>query len=114
MMNSSTFTRAMDELQTAMFVVPSQVYDLPRFTDIRTLPAGRFREALVRRIGRDVAFREIARCSLSRAGMMRGELARVTGLSDPEAGLGNRALVTEGFATVPAPGTSQLASRRVP
>ena len=33
-----------------------------------------------------------------------GELARVTGLSRPEAGLGNRALVAEGFATTPSRG----------
>jgi hypothetical protein len=37
-----------------------------------------------------------------------GELARVTGLSRPEAGLGNRALVAEGFATMTAPGLYQL------
>ena len=29
----------------------------------------------------------------------RGELARATGISNPEAGLGNWALVDEGFAT---------------
>jgi hypothetical protein len=33
-----------------------------------------------------------------------GELARVTGLSRAEAGLGNRALVAEGAATSPARG----------
>jgi hypothetical protein len=38
-----------------------------------------------------------------------GELARVTGLSRPEAGRGNRALVAEGFATMSAPGFYQLA-----
>jgi DNA-binding PadR family transcriptional regulator len=32
----------------------------------------------------------------------------VTGLSRPEAGRGNRALVAEGFATMPRPGTYQL------
>jgi hypothetical protein len=32
----------------------------------------------------------------------------VTGLSRPEAGLGNRALVKEGFATMLAPGWYQL------
>ena len=37
-----------------------------------------------------------------------GELARVTGLSRPEAGLGNRALVKEGFATMLAPGWYQV------
>lgn len=35
---------------------------------------------------------------------MRGELARVTGLSAPDAGLGNWALVDEDFAVRLAPG----------
>ena len=42
-----------------------------------------------------------------------GELARVTGLSRPEAGLGNRALVAEGYATMPARGEDWLAERPV-
>ena len=37
-----------------------------------------------------------------------GELARVTGLSRSEAGRGNRALVEEGYATMPAPGVYRL------
>jgi hypothetical protein len=37
-----------------------------------------------------------------------GELARVTGLSRPEAGLGNRALVAEGYALSPARGVYHL------
>ena len=37
-----------------------------------------------------------------------GELARITGLSRPEAGLGNRALVAEGLATMPARGVYVL------
>jgi hypothetical protein len=39
-----------------------------------------------------------------------GELARVTGLSRPDAGLGNRALVAEGFATTPARGVYLLSA----
>ena len=38
------------------------------------------------------------------------ELARVIGLSRPEAGLGNRALVAEGFALSPARGVYHLLS----
>ena len=38
-----------------------------------------------------------------------GELARVTGLSRPDAGLGNRALVKAGFAVSPARGVYRLA-----
>ncbi len=55
------------------------------------------------------AVREIARCFLQSAGMTaRGELARVIGLSRPEAGRGNRALVAEGCATMITPGTYAL------
>ena len=41
-----------------------------------------------------------------------GELARVTGLSRPEAGRGNRALVAEGYATLLERGTYRLAANR--
>jgi hypothetical protein len=54
--------------------------------------------------------REIARTFLAGAGMtIPGELARVTGIPRPEAGLGNRALVAEGAATSPARGVYVLA-----
>ena len=99
------FTRALDELQAAMIVVPSAVYYQPKFTYIWELAVGRFPNALRRRVSRDVAVREIARCFLDGAGLtVRGELARVTGLSRPEAGRGNRALVAEGYATMLAAG----------
>ena len=106
-----TFTRALDELQAAMLVIPSEVYYQPKFTYIWTLAVGRFPDELRRRIRRDVALREVARCFLSNAGMtVPGELARVTGLSRPDAGLGNRALVAEGYATTPARGVYVLAA----
>jgi len=107
----ASFTRAMDELQAAMIVVPSEVVYVPRFTYIWTLGAGRFPDGLVRRVKRETALTEIARCFLSGAGMtVPGELARVTGLSRVDAGLGNRALVAEGFATTSARGVYHLAS----
>jgi hypothetical protein len=110
--NRSAFTRAMDELQMAMLVVPSEIFYQPRFTYIWTLGVGRFPEALLRRVNRDTALREIARCFLSGAGMTcRGELARVTGLSRRDAGRGNRALVAEGYATMPAVGEYWLVER---
>ena len=37
----------------------------------------------------------------------------MTGLSRPDAGLGNRALVAEGFAISPAPGVYRLADGRL-
>jgi hypothetical protein len=105
----AAFTRALDELQAAMLVIPSDVVYEP-FTYIWTLGVGRFPDQLRRRISRDVAVREIARCFLTGAGLtIPGELARVTGLSRPEAGRGNRALVAEGFAIMHSPGTYQLA-----
>jgi hypothetical protein len=102
------FGQALDQLQASMLVIPSAVYYEPKFTYIWTLGVGRFPDALRKRVKRDVAVKEIARCFLDNAGLtIPGELARVTGLSRPEAGLANRALVKEGFATMLAPGWYQ-------
>jgi hypothetical protein len=107
------FTRALDELQAAMIVVPSGVFYQPKFTYVWALGVGRFPDALVRRVSRETALREIARCFLAGAGMtIPGELARVAGLTRPEAGLGNRALVAEGYATTSASGVYHLAASR--
>ena len=103
------FNRALDELQAAMIVVPSEVYYQPKFTYIWTLAVGRFPDQLRKRVNRTIALREIARCFLSNATMtIPGELARITGVSRPDAGLGNRALVAEGFATSPSRGVYVL------
>jgi hypothetical protein len=108
-----TFTAALDELQAAMIVVPSQVVYEPKFTYIWELAIGRFPDELMRRVKRADAVREIARCFLNGAGMtVPGELARVTGLSRPEAGLGNRALVAERYADMLAPGVYRICPPR--
>jgi hypothetical protein len=97
-----------------MLVIPGAVFYRPKFTYIWTLGVGRFPDALRRRVNRDSALKEIARCFLAGAGMtVPGELARVTGLSRVEAGRGNRALVAEGYATRLAPGTYQLTNLSV-
>jgi hypothetical protein len=107
----TAFTKALDELQSAMFVVPSQVIYQPKFTYIWTLGVGRFPDALLRPLNPETALREIARCFLSGAGLtIPGELARVTGLPRPDAGRGNRALVAEGYAVTPARGVYRLAA----
>ena len=98
-----------------MLVIPSEVYYQPKFTYIWTLGVRRFPDPLRRRVNRDVALREIARCFLAGAGRtFRGELARVTGLSRSDAGRGNQALVREGFAARLAPGVYELTSRHTP
>jgi hypothetical protein len=105
------FSRALDELQAAMIVVPSEAAYLPKFTYLWTLAIGRFPDLLRQRVTRDDALREIARTFLSGARLtVPGELARVTGLSRPDAGRGNRALVAEGYARMLAMGTYELTS----
>jgi hypothetical protein len=104
------FMQAIDELQAAMIVVPSEVLYEPKFTYLWGLAEERFHEELSRKVSRLDALREIARCFLDGAGLtIPGELARVTGLSRPDAGLGNRALVKEGYAVMLSPGTYRLA-----
>ncbi len=103
------FNKAMDELQSAMIVIPGEVVYAPKFTYIWTLAEIRFPDPFKARIKREEALREVARCFLHSAGMtVMGELAKATGLSRPDAGLGNRALVAEGFAQMPAQGNYVL------
>jgi hypothetical protein len=93
------FTRAIDELQRRMKVIPGEVLYEPWFTYIWTLAESRFARELSVKVKREVALKEIARAFLNGAGLTpRGELARVTGLSRPDAGAGNHALVKEGYA----------------
>lgn len=103
------FTRAMDELQRAMKVIPAEVLYEPWFTYIWMLPDGRFAEELAVKVKREAALTEVARAFLNGAGLtVRGELARITGLSRVEAGLGNQALVREGYAEQLATGVYRL------
>jgi hypothetical protein len=105
----NVFTRAIDELQRVFKVIPGEIVYEPKFTYIWTLTESRFQDELATVVSREEALTEIARTYLTGAGMtLRGELARVTGLSNPDAGLGNWALVDEGFATRVAPGVYRL------
>jgi hypothetical protein len=93
------FGRAIDELQRALKVIPGNVLYEPFFTYIWMLIEGRFANEMTVKVKREAALAEVARAFLAGAGMtVRGELARVTGLSRPEAGAGNHALVREGYA----------------
>ena len=105
----TAFNRALDELQRAFKVIASEVIYEPIFSYIWTLADTRFHDELQMTISNEVALKEIARAYLTCAGMTwRGELARVTGLSNPDAGLGNWGLVDEGFASRLGPGIYAL------
>lgn len=92
-------TRALDELQRTMKVVPQDVLYEPWFTYVWTLAEARFPEELKVKVSREEALREVARAFLDGAGVtVKGELAKVSGLSRPDAGKGNQALVAEGYA----------------
>jgi hypothetical protein len=103
------FDKAMTQLQKTLKIIPSEVLYEPTFTYIWSIPEARFPDEMKEQVERDEALTEIARAYLVGAGMtLRGELARVTGLRSPEAGLGNWALVDEGFAERLAPGVYRL------
>src|SRR5438445_682482 len=104
----AAFTRALDELQRQMKVIPQDVIYRP-FSYIWMLAEDRFPEELRKRgdvsgasgmaARRKTALREIARAYLAGAGMsVLGETARASGLSRVEAGSGNHQLVDEGYA----------------
>ena len=92
-----------------MKVVPQDVLYEPWFTYVWTLSEARFPNELKTKVRRADALKEVARAFLDGAGLtLRGELAKVTGLSRPDAGLGNRALVAEGYAERVADGVYKL------
>ncbi|MBA3322386.1 MAG: hypothetical protein H0T45_13215 [Pyrinomonadaceae bacterium] len=102
-------TQALDELQRTMKVIPQDVLYEPWFTYVWALAEGRFPVELKTKVTRADALREVARVYLESAGMsLPGELAKAVGLSRPEAGLGNHALVAEGFAVRAWAGVYQL------
>jgi hypothetical protein len=105
------FDKAMTELQRSLKLIPTDVLYEPTFTYIWSIPEARFADQLNETVEREAALKEIARSYLVGAGMtLRGELARVTGLRSPEAGLGNWALVDESFAERLAPGVYRLSN----
>jgi len=107
----AAFTRALDELQKQMKVIPQDVIYQPTFSYIWTLAEDRFPEELRKPVRRKTALREIARAYLAGAGMsVLGETARASGLSRVEAGSGNHQLVDEGFAIRRTQGIYALAS----
>src|SRR5439155_11630743 len=72
----AAFTRALDELQRQMKVIPQDVIYQPTFSYIWSLAEDRWPEELRKPIRRKTALREIARSYLAGVGMsVRGETA---------------------------------------
>ena len=107
-------TKALDELQKRMKIVPQECLYHPTFTYIWTLAEARFPKELSKKISREEAVNEIARNFLEMGGMTaRGELAKALGFTRVEAGKANHALVKEGFAERIALGVYKLKNVKV-
>ena len=108
-MDRATLTKALDELQRKMKVVPQEVVYIPKFTYIWTLAEARFPEEMAIKMPRDEAVRELARCYLKMCGMtLLGDMSRTFGFFRWESGRANHQLVDEGFAERLATGVYQL------
>jgi len=109
----AALTRAIDELQRKMKVVPQEVVYVPKFTYIWTLSEVRFPEEMAIKMPRDEAVRELARCYLQLCGLtLLGDMSRAFGFYRWESGRANHELVDEQFAERLATGVYKLADYR--
>jgi hypothetical protein len=107
--NRAKLTKALDELQKCLKVVPQEVLYQPKFTYIWTLAEARFPKELSKTISREEAVKELARAFLRMCGTTAlGEFAKAFGFWRWEAGKANHALVAEGFAERLATGIYRL------
>ncbi|HYJ90820.1 MAG TPA: crosslink repair DNA glycosylase YcaQ family protein [Pyrinomonadaceae bacterium] len=107
----AALTKAIDELQRKMKVIPQEVVYVPKFTYIWTLAEARFPEEMAIKMPRDEAVRELARCYLQMCGMtLLGDMSRTFGFFRWESGRANHQLVDEGFAERLATGVYYLSS----
>jgi hypothetical protein len=92
-------TKAIEDLQRAMKVVPYEVVYKPKFTYLWTLAEARFPEQMARKVSRKKALVEVGRSYLKSYGMtMKGDFSRALGFKRDEAGKAFHELVDEGFA----------------
>ncbi|HVE57845.1 MAG TPA: crosslink repair DNA glycosylase YcaQ family protein [Pyrinomonadaceae bacterium] len=107
--NRAKLSKALDELQKCLKVVPQEVLYQPKFTYIWTLAEARFPKELSKKITREEAVKELAREFLKMCGTTAlGEFAKAFGFWRWEAGRANHALVDEGFAERLATGIYRL------
>jgi hypothetical protein len=109
--SKTDLTKAIDELQKKMKVIPQEVVYIPKFTYIWTVPEARFPKEMTIKISRDEAVLELARTFLTLNGMtMLGDLSRAFGFYRWESGQANHRLVDEGFAERLATGIYKLSA----
>ena len=102
-------TKAVDELQKRMKVVPQEVVYIPKFTYVWTLAEARCPREMKTKMSRDAAVRELARCYLAMCGMtLLGDMSRTFGFLRWESGRANHQLVDERFAERLATGVYKL------
>jgi hypothetical protein len=98
-MDRAALTKALDELQRKMKVIPQEVVYIPKFTYIWTLAEARFPEEMAVKLPRDQAVRELARCYLEMCGMtLLGDMSRTFGFFRWESGRANHQLVDQKIA----------------
>lgn len=108
-LDRSALTKAIDELQRKMKVIPQEVVYVPKFTYIWTLADARFPEEMAVKIPRDEAVRELARAYLKMCGMtLLGDMSRTFGFFRWESGRANHQLVDESFAERLATGVYKI------
>jgi hypothetical protein len=108
-LDRAALTKAIDELQRKMKVIPQEVVYVPKFTYIWTLSEARFPEEMAIKIPRDEAVRELARCYLQMCGMtLLGDMSRSFGFFRWESGRANHQLVDEKFAERIATGVYKI------
>lgn len=102
-------TKALDELQRCMKVMPYEVLYEPKFTYLWALAEERFPKELAAEVSREEAVYRIAEVFLTTLGLtLKGELSKATGIPRKEAGAANHRLVDEGVAERLAPGVYKL------
>jgi hypothetical protein len=107
----SDLTKAIDELQKKMKVIPQEVLYVPKFTYVWTLAEARFPKEMSVKVPRDEAVRELGRAYLQMCGMtLLGDASRTFGFPRWESGRANHQLVNEGFAERLATGVYKISA----
>ncbi len=106
-----TLTKAIEDLQRCMKVIPYEVLYEPKFTYLWTLAEERFPKELSGKLSREEGIYNIAKRFLKTFGFtQRAELSKAFGLGRAEAGAANHRLVEEGYAERLATGVYRLKS----